>query len=242
MNPSDEFEGEYRDNSLDEFDTYEKYLDSHIREEDMYYLEDRDLARQLVELGYHAKNDILSREQFRQKKQAIEEAKKNQNKDKTKSLAHTEVSNPELIKNDPFLRALAEREEQVLNGRLMTIIFIRVIHKKNEISGYIDLAHRLKTEDFRPYFERKKKLLPKPTDLSFYNWDTNLCVSNDSPNFKVDASSGAQGLLFRNKRDRKVINVDPNRKPDDTTTRTVINSDEYIQVVFYDHKTRRKAG
>lgn len=241
MNQNEDFDGEYYDNSLDHFETYEQYLDEQVTPEDLYYLEDKDLARQLVELGYHAKSDILSREQFRQKKQAIEEAKKSQNKDKTKSLANTEV-NQDLIKNDEFLKELADREEKVLNGRLMTIIFIRHKTKKNEISGYIDYAHRLKTEDFRPYFEGKKLLLPKPTDLSYYNWDTNLCISNDSPNFKVDASSGMQGLLFRNKRDRKVINVDPNKKSDDTTQRIEIKTDKYIQVVFYDHKTRRKAG
>ena len=61
---------------------------------------------------------------------------------------------------------------------------------KNEISGYIDYAHRLKTEDFRLYFESKKKLLPKPSDLSYFNWRTNACYANDSPNFKVDASNG----------------------------------------------------
>mmetsp|Transcript_25382 Transcript_25382/g.22419 ORF Transcript_25382/g.22419 Transcript_25382/m.22419 type:complete len:115 (+) Transcript_25382:363-707(+) len=114
----------------------------------------------------------------------------------------------------------------------MTIIFIRCKSKKNEISGYIDLAHRLKTEDFVPYYDGSKNLTPKPTDLSFYNWDTNLCVSNDSPNFKVDASSGMQGLLFRNKRDRKVINVDPNKnkQSDETTTRIpiTVKSDHYI--------------
>lgn len=61
---------------------------------------------------------------------------------------------------------------------------------QNEISGYIDYAHRLKTEDFRLYFDGKKKLLPKTTDLSYFNWRTNACYANDSPNFKVDASNG----------------------------------------------------
>ena len=239
MNVNDDFEGEITDTSLDKFITYEEYLDHHITNTDLFYLEDRDLARQLVELGYHAKNDILSRDLFYQKKKEVEEARKNQNKDKTKALAHTEVSNDK-IKKDPFLKALAEREEQVLNGRLMSIIFIRDTHKKNEISGYIDYAHRLKTEDFKPYFEGKKKLLARPTDLSYYNWDTGLCVSNDSPNFKVDANSDIQGLLFRNKRDRKVINVDPNKKPDDNTKRVEIKTPNYTQVVFYDHLTRRK--
>ena len=59
---------------------------------------------------------------------------------------------------------------------------------------------------------------PKPTDLSYYNWDTGKVVSNDSPNFKVDASNGSTGLLFRNKKDRKVINVDPNIKNTEENT------------------------
>lgn len=124
---------------------------------------------------------------------------------------------------------------------MTTIIFIRDnINCKSEISGYIDLAHRLKTEDFRFYFEGKKTLLPKPSDLSYYNWETQNCTLNESPNFRVDANSEA-GLLFRNKRDRKVINVDPSQKtPGDSTKRVEIPTEEYTQVVFFDHITRRK--
>lgn len=105
-------------------------------------------------------------------------------------MAHTDLANPEKMRKCKFLSALADREEDVLNGKKLTIIFVRVENKNSEISGYIDYAHRLKTEDFRPYFEGKKKLLPKPTDLSYYNWRTGMCVCNDSPNFKVDANSG----------------------------------------------------
>lgn len=85
----------------------------------------------------------------------------------------------------------------------------------------------MKTEDFKQYFERKKILSPKPTDLSFYNWDTQYCSSNDSPNFRVDADS-KNGLMFRNKRDRKVINVDPKKPPGDNTRRVEYKTDEYI--------------
>ena len=57
----------------------------------------------------------------------------------------------------PFLQALADREELVRNGRLTTIIFLREQKPgtKKEISGYIDYAHRLKTENFEIYFERE---------------------------------------------------------------------------------------
>lgn len=35
-----------------DFETYEAYLDSQVLPEDMYYLEDPELCRQLVEIGY----------------------------------------------------------------------------------------------------------------------------------------------------------------------------------------------
>ena len=119
------------------------------------------------------------------------------------------------------------------------------MEKKNgiEISGYIDYSHRLKMEDFTPYFKGEKLLYPKSSDLSYYNWNVGTCVSNDSHNFKVDASSGKQGLLFRNKKDRKVINVNPaSRSTDNNTRRIVVKSlrKEYKQIVIFDHYTRRK--
>ena len=169
-------------------------------------------------------------------------------------------------------------------GAWQTIIFIRdKNHKGQEVSGYIDYAHRLKTENFEPYFERragplrpsppwpthllppprpprpahpapagsddacgacssrrrKQKLMPKPSDLSFYNWETQTSTSNQTQNFQVIADNEA-GLLFKNKRDRKVINVDPKSRPGDNSRRIELQTHEYIQVVLYDHVTRRK--
>ena len=47
--------------------------------------------------------------------------------------------------DDPFLAAMAQREEPNRDGKMTTIIFIRDKNSKGqEISGYIDLAHRLK--------------------------------------------------------------------------------------------------
>jgi hypothetical protein len=42
---ADDFESEFYDTSLDKFTTYEQYLDSHISVDDIFYLEDIDLAR-----------------------------------------------------------------------------------------------------------------------------------------------------------------------------------------------------
>ena len=49
--------------------------------------------------------------------------------------------------------------------------------------------------------------------------------------------------MFRNKRDRKLINVNPKvDSPGDGTDRHTIDctDTDYIQVVFFDHSTRRK--
>ena len=77
--------------------------------------------------------------------------------------------------------------------------------------------------------------------MSYYSWEGQSIHYNDSPNFKVDANSEA-GLLFRNRRDRKVINVDPYAvlESGDNCMRTEIECEEYTQVVFFDHETRRK--
>eukprot|EP00947_MAST-08B_sp_MAST-8B-sp1_P002598 g2598.t1 len=227
--------------ALDKFQTYEDYLDDQISTEDMFYLEDEDLARQLVELGYRGSGETLKREEFEaRKKAAREKNSKKQNAPKVLASVNADLT------NYPFLQALANREELVRAGKLTSIIFIRDIKEdvkqgiKQEVSGYIDYAHRLKAENFEPYFERKKKLLPKPTDLSYFNWETQTSTSNSTPNFQVIADNEA-GLLFKNKRDRKVINVDPKANPGDNSSRTEIVTAEYTQVVIYDHMTRRKS-
>ena len=46
--------------------------------------------------------------------------------------------------------------------------------------------------------------------------------------------------MFKNKRDRKVIDVDPASRPGDNSARFDIATDEYRQVVLYDHISRRR--
>lgn len=188
-----------------------------------------------AELGYRGTGDVLKREEFEARKKADRE--KHLNRD----VAPKPLSSMgKDLSSRPLLAALAAREEMVRNGKLTCIIFIRDVNARGqEVSGYIDYAHRLKVEEFEPYFEGKKKLLPRPSDLSFYNWDNATSTSNSSPNFQVLADNEA-GLLFKNKRDRKVINVDPKANPGDNTTRTEIRTSEHLQVVIYDHFTRRK--
>jgi len=150
------------------------------------------------------------------------------------------VSAGKSVDHSPVLKALAAREEAVMNGKLTTIVFIRDKNSRGkEISGYIDFGHRLRTENMAPIFDGRKRLMPKHTDLSFYNWETKTSSFNHTPNFQVVADP-EQGLLFKNKRDRKIINVDPNTPPGDNSKRVPIATHEYLQVVIYDHVTRRR--
>jgi len=232
----DDYAHPYED-SIEKFTTYEDYLDSQITHQDRFYLEEDELARQLVEIGCR-KGEVLSREEFAARREAALNAKKARMNNVAKELASAEKE----LADFPLLRHLACREELVRNGKLSTIIFIRDKNTKGqEISGYIDYQHRLKTENFEPYFGRKKRLLPRPSDLSFYNWDTQHSTNNESPNFQI-IPDHEQGLLFKNKRDRKVISVDPRlNEPGDNSKRLEVPTNEYIQVVIFDHMTRKKS-
>ncbi|KAJ7382897.1 hypothetical protein OS493_031955 [Desmophyllum pertusum] len=223
------------DNIVTEFATYEDFLDSQITPLDLYYLEDEELARQLVELGYRGSGEVLKREEFEARKQAAEASRLSK-----RSQQKTLASSGKDLK-DAFLKALAQREEANRSGKMTSIIFIRDKNGRGqEISGYIDYAHRLKTEDFEPYFTGRKRLLPRPSDLSFYNWETQTATSNPTPNYQVIAENSS-GLLFKNKRDRKILNVDPKAlTPGDNSARIPIETAKYTQVVIYDHITRRK--
>ncbi|KAL0979928.1 hypothetical protein UPYG_G00191700 [Umbra pygmaea] len=220
------------DNIVTGFNTYDDFLDSQIKPLDLYYLEDEELARQLVELGYRGSGGVLKREEFETRKAAAEASRQAKN-----SQQRTLASAGKELK-DNFLKALAEREEANRSGKMTSIIFIRDLNSLGqEVSGYIDYSDRLKTEDCEPYFSGKKRLMPRHTDLSFYNWETQISTSNSSANYHVMAENTA--LLFQNRLDRKILNVDPKALPGDFS-RTPVQSSLNIQVVIYDHITRRK--
>ena len=178
-----------------------------------------------VELGYRGSGDTLKREEFEARKKELRE-RSTQKANVPKQLASANRD----LSQFPFLLALSKREELVRNGKLTSIIFIRDRNSRGqEVSAYIDYAHRLKTESFEPYFECRKKLMPKPTDLSYYNWETQTSTSNSTPNFQVIADNET-GLLFKNKRDGKIINVDSTQPPGDNSNRVEIQTTEYLQV------------
>eukprot|EP01083_Nonionella_stella_P050179 133568_1 len=233
-------------NCISSYASYEDYLDEQVTDRDLFYLCDVEVARELVELGYRGSGDTLSRKEFEDKKREFEELNKKSNFARGSQQIELFSSGLALTNRSggcELLSELAKREELVRNGKLTTIIFIRSINNRGqEISGYIDYGHRLSTENFALYFEQKKKLKPKPSDLSYYNWETQTTNSNPTQNFQVIADN-QYGLLFKNKRDRKVINVDPNAKDiGDNSQRYTIHVDhnQYLQCVIFDHSTRRR--
>lgn len=104
---------QYATESLDQFATYEDYLDSQLSETDLFYLEDEELARQLVELGYRGSGETLRREEFEARKRAERE----RNAQKT-NVPKPLASAGKDLSSYPFLSALASREDLVRNGKL----------------------------------------------------------------------------------------------------------------------------
>eukprot|EP00614_Pseudopedinella_elastica_P017589 CAMPEP_0172649718 /NCGR_PEP_ID=MMETSP1068-20121228/241931_1 /TAXON_ID=35684 /ORGANISM="Pseudopedinella elastica, Strain CCMP716" /LENGTH=157 /DNA_ID=CAMNT_0013464077 /DNA_START=187 /DNA_END=657 /DNA_ORIENTATION=+ len=150
-----------------QYATYEDYLEAQVTSTDMFYLEDEDLARQLVELGYRGSGDTLTREEFEAQQNLIKERSMQKSLVVKKELASVGKD----LSGSPLLAELGQREELIQAGKLSTILFLRGPNSKGqEVSGYIDLGHRFKTENFEPVFEGRKKLVPKASDLSYYNW------------------------------------------------------------------------
>jgi hypothetical protein len=167
------------------------------------YLEDEELARDVKELYAVNKGEIRSKADFERKKKEIEDLNREEDT-KERPLFSLNME----YKKGSFLEQLKDREGEVRNGRKSTIIFIRYKDKKGkETSAYIDYRERLKNDEMEGIFKEGKPLLPKPSDLSYYNWTLQKVMSNDSTFFRVDAGP-KERLSFKNNTDRKIINVD----------------------------------
>lgn len=98
--------------NITDYTTYEDYLDLQVTPQDLYYLGDQNLARQIVELKYKDK-DTLDRNQYEDKKKKLVEGPKT-----TKKKVEKLASWGKDLSNFPLLNALAKREEYVRQGKL----------------------------------------------------------------------------------------------------------------------------
>ncbi|KAI4820293.1 hypothetical protein KUCAC02_028277, partial [Chaenocephalus aceratus] len=70
-----------------------------------------------------------------------------------------------------------------------SVIFIRDHNTLGqEVSGYIDYAHRLKTQDFEPYFSGKMRLMPGRSDLCFLSTICTAIRLSDIPTLESTIS------------------------------------------------------
>ncbi|CAL1533673.1 unnamed protein product [Lymnaea stagnalis] len=218
--------------SIVEFATYDDYLGSQVTSDDLELLEDINVARKLVQLGFRGPTEGFSEDDFNALKATFEVNKAAQSVKTVLGAGRTYEDN--------FVRVLQMREEGNRSGKNASILFIRTLNGKGqEVSGYIDYAHRLATEDFRPIFNLEKRLMPKPTDLSFFNWDSKIVQGMNSPNYEVIASF-LSGMVFRNRRDGKMVNPDPSlNSPGDNSSKTMLHSELYLQAFVMDHFHRK---
>ena len=185
---------------LSKYSTYEDYLDSQVGAVDRVYVEDPATRRALVELGYRGSGETLRRDVFEARKGAERE------RHLFKDLAPVHLLGAGRdYAGRPLMAALAAREELVRNGKLAVLLYLRCANARGqEVSAYIDFGHRLKCDAWEPIFAGSAPLLPRPTDLSFYNWATGVASNNTTPTFSVITDCGVAGVLFKVKRDRKV--------------------------------------
>ena len=239
------FEIEKMRNEIDGFENYEAYLDSFITDKDRKFLESMDIARELIEQGINVKVEVMTRDEFKEKKELFEKIKSQQRNMEIRGILMSGVTVEETGR-DPFLMALLEREEALLNGQILVILFIRIHlkrHKKAslELSGYLDLSERIKDKDMPSILKGEKLLIPVKSDLSYYNWNSGEGQTNSSKNFKVHTDFAKGHLIFKNKRERRAINVTDNTMNDENTKKIELNSlkPEYLQISIFDHYTNK---
>ncbi|XP_053625510.1 cilia- and flagella-associated protein 299-like [Plodia interpunctella] len=222
------------DRRLLPFESWEDYLDSLIEIADLRNLRSIVSARTIAALGYRANGDTLSEKEFYTRRAVI------YNVVYPSPKAYTLVSEGADL-DDAFIRELAVRERANRVGILQTIIFIRHFTKGGfEISGYIDYAHRLLSENWTTFFKGKKQLWPTENDLGYYHWRHGTVRSNISRNYKP-LMDPDKGLLFQNRHDHKIVCPDPEQDPGQNTTKSRLYSERYTQIEVYDHVVRRKS-
>ena len=127
-------DGNENESIISEFSTYEEFLDSQISQRDLFYLEDEELARQLVELGYRGSGEVLKREEFEAKKAALEAAKLSKRSQQKQLISQGQTF------DDAFWNALAEREEPNRLAKMTSIIFIRDYNSRGQVITTIKIT------------------------------------------------------------------------------------------------------
>lgn len=92
------------------YSTFEDYLDTKVTSEDMFYLGDPEMARQVAELGHKGK-EMLTREEFEQLKKRDTETPKRVQKKEEKLCGFGKD-----VYDYPLLQFLKEKEKDARSG------------------------------------------------------------------------------------------------------------------------------
>ena len=133
---------------------------------------------------------------------------------------------------------------------MQTIIFLTHRFKSGfERSAYIDFEDSLRVAndpqnkhgtDWAGVFSERCMLLPKPWDLSYFDWHTKQIRYNHTDNYIV-MNDHERGLIFMHKGDHKHICVDKSvAEFSKNCTRSMYYSKRYGYVTFLDHIIRKK--
>ena len=69
------------------------------------------------------------------------------------------------------MTAVKERYKANLEDKTHSLLYIRQVTDRGvELAGHIDLADRIKTENFNPYLTGEKRLMPRMGDVTFCNF------------------------------------------------------------------------
>ncbi|KAH8418869.1 hypothetical protein KR222_007240 [Zaprionus bogoriensis] len=227
------------DLGLLKYETYAQYVKSFIRAEDYRYFSNFNSLQKLVKLGYRCSAKVYEEDEFIDTRAKIYDYF---NPKITSRVLYSKY----LKGNDAALQGLADREEANLLLKLSTIIFLQVRMSSGfDISGYIDYEKSLRDcsqkkpehTRWKDVFEGRVLLRPKPTDLSYYDWHSGAVFSTDSDNWQTVA--GSKNLIFMNKADHKLVPVTENvKKHSENVQRTMVLSELYGHMIFYDHYVR----
>ncbi|KAH8377642.1 hypothetical protein KR093_006403 [Drosophila rubida] len=220
------------------FESYAEYLQSFQYVEDHRYIGNLTAINKLVRLGYRNTGRVYTEEEF--------------DKNKLKSF---ELINPKIVvrdlsdkwitMNDPGLRALAERERPNLLKKLSTIIFICARMPSGfDVSSYMDYAMNLRhfemdvrgAPNWNKIFNGTQKLMPKPSDLSYYDMRKKLVTHNDSDNYITLAMGNS--LVFLHRGDHKII-IPDGKGAGNTFKKVMILSPSLGSIILYDHVVRK---
>ncbi|CAG0904948.1 unnamed protein product, partial [Darwinula stevensoni] len=208
------------------FESYEEYLDSQVTPLDVFLLQDRELARKMVELGYRGTGDIMTRRDF------LAQLEPRERRSRAEGVGRREA---EAGESGSLSGEIARREEANLAGKINLLTW----GGTGQVRRTIGEAHDRLNADGG--LGPGKTVVPRWSDLSYLCWDTGEMKVNASGNFAFAWRPPEARLRLRNRHDGALLSLDPREKEGERVERHEMPAGGvpgYEQVVFFDYHVR----